>query len=55
LNIADENALQIYERKICDGVWRIKSNTEINSLFQGEDIVKHAKCLWHSWLNAAGA
>jgi hypothetical protein len=54
LNISDENALRIFERKIIrkiygpvreDGVWRVRSNSEINSLLQGEDIVRHAKSL----------
>jgi hypothetical protein len=46
LNISDGNALRIFERKVIrkiycplceDGVWRVRSNSEINSLFQGED------------------
>jgi hypothetical protein len=45
-NISDENALQILERKVIrkiygpdceEGVWRVRSNSEINSLLQGED------------------
>jgi hypothetical protein len=45
LNISDENALRIFEWKIIrkiygpvceDGVWRVRSNSEINSLLQGE-------------------
>jgi hypothetical protein len=59
LNISDENALQIFERKIIrkiygpvceDGVWRVRSNSEINSLLQGEDTVRHAKSPRLSWL-----
>jgi hypothetical protein len=59
LNFSDENALRILERKVIrkiygsvceDGVWRIRSNSEINSLLQGEDIVRHAKTLRLSWL-----
>jgi hypothetical protein len=54
LNISDENALRIFERKIVrkiygpvceDGVWKIRSNSEINSLLQGQDIVRHTKSL----------
>jgi hypothetical protein len=49
LNISDENALRIFERRairkiygsVCeDGVWRVRSNSEINSLLQGGDIVR---------------
>jgi hypothetical protein len=59
LNISDENALRIFERKdirkicspVCEyAVWRDRSNSEINSLLQGEDIVRHAKSLRLSWL-----
>jgi hypothetical protein len=48
LNISYENALKIFERKVIrkiygpfceDGVWRVRSNSEINSLLQEEDIV----------------
>jgi hypothetical protein len=48
LNISDENALRIFERKVIrkiyspiyeDDVWWVRSNSEINSLLQGEDIV----------------
>jgi hypothetical protein len=62
LNISDENALRIFERKVIrkiygpvfeDGVWRITSNSEINSLLQGQAIVRHAKSLglvgWAMW------
>jgi hypothetical protein len=54
LNISDENALRIFERRVTtkiygpvckDGVWRVRSNSEINCLLQGEDIVRHAKSL----------
>jgi hypothetical protein len=64
LNISDENALQIFERKIVskiygpvceDGVWRVRSNSKINSLLQGEDIVQHGKSLSLSWLGHGGA
>jgi hypothetical protein len=50
LNISDENALQIFERKVIrkiygpvceDGVWRVRSNSEINSL--SKDTVRHLK------------
>jgi uncharacterized protein YlxP (DUF503 family) len=60
LNISDENALQIFERKgireiyspVCkDSVWRVRSNSEIHSLLQGEDIVRHVKSLRLSWLD----
>jgi hypothetical protein len=46
LNISDENALRMFEWKVIrkiygpvfeDGVWRVRSNSEINSLLQGED------------------
>jgi hypothetical protein len=59
LNISDENALRIFERKVmmkiyghvCEGsVWRVRSNSESNSLLQGEDVVRHAKSLRLSWL-----
>jgi hypothetical protein len=59
LNISDENALRIFERKVIrkiygpvceDGVWRVRSDLEINSLLQGEDIVLHAESLRLSWL-----
>jgi hypothetical protein len=59
LNISDENALRIFERKVirkiygsvCEhGVWRVRSNSEINSLLQREDIVRHTKSLRLSWL-----
>jgi hypothetical protein len=59
LNISDENALRIFERKVIrkiyspvcqDGVWRVRSNSEINSLLRGEDIVRHEKSLRLSWL-----
>jgi hypothetical protein len=59
LNFSDENALQIFEMKIIrkiygsvcgDSVWRVRSNSEINSVLQGEDIVRHAKSLRLSWL-----
>jgi hypothetical protein len=59
LNISVENALRIFERKlirkiyrpVCeDGVSRVRSNSEINSLLQGEDTVRHAKSLRLSWL-----
>jgi hypothetical protein len=59
LNISDENALRIFERKVIrkiyspvceDGVWKVTSNTEINSLLQGRAIVRHAKSLRLSWL-----
>jgi hypothetical protein len=62
-NISDENAFRILGRKFIrkmygpvseDGVWRVKSNSEINSLLQGEDIVRHAKSLTLSWLGHAG-
>jgi hypothetical protein len=53
------HAVRIFERKIIrkicgsvceDDAWRVRSNSEINSLLQGEDIVRHAKSLTHSWL-----
>jgi hypothetical protein len=59
LNISDENALRIFERKvirkICgpvceDGAWRVISNSEMISLLQGEDIARQAKSLRPSWL-----
>jgi hypothetical protein len=59
LNISDENALRIFERKVIrkiyrpvceDGVWKATSNSEINSLLQGEDVVRQAKSLRLSWL-----
>jgi hypothetical protein len=58
LNISDENALRMFEWKVIrkiyspvceDGVWRVTSNSEINSLLQGEDIVRLAKSLRLSW------
>jgi hypothetical protein len=54
LNISDENALRIFERKVIrkiygpvceDGVWRVRTNSEINSLLEGEYIMKDAKSL----------
>jgi hypothetical protein len=54
LNISDENSLRIFKRKVIrkiygpvceDGVWRVRSNSEIHSLLQGEDIVRHANPL----------
>jgi hypothetical protein len=71
LNISDENALRIFERKVIrkiygpvceDSVWRVTSNSVINSLLQGEDtvinrllqgedIVRHTKSLRLSWLS----
>jgi hypothetical protein len=62
LNISDENALRIFERKVIrkiygpvceDGAWRVRSQTETNSLLQREDIVRHAKSLRLSWLGHA--
>jgi hypothetical protein len=59
LNISDENALRIFERKVIrkiyspvrqNGVSRVSSNSEINGLLQREDIVRHAKSLRHSLL-----
>jgi hypothetical protein len=59
LNISDENVLRIFERKfikkiyspVCQGgIWRVRSNSEIHSLLQGEDTVRHAKSLRLSWL-----
>jgi hypothetical protein len=57
LNISDENALRIFERKIIrsfceDGVRGVRSNSEINSLLQGENIhvVRHAESFRLSWL-----
>jgi hypothetical protein len=59
LNISDENALRIFETKIMrkihgpvceDGVSRVRSNSEINSLFHGEVIMRHPKSLCLSWL-----
>jgi hypothetical protein len=59
LNISDEHALRIFERKIIrkiygpvceDDLWRVRSNSEINSLLQGGNIVRHAKFLRLSWL-----
>jgi hypothetical protein len=59
LNISDEKVLRIFERKIIrkicgpvceDGVWRVRSNSKINSLLQGGYIMKHAKSLTLRWL-----
>jgi hypothetical protein len=52
-NICDENALQIFERRICgpvceEGVWRVRSNSENNSLLQGEDKVSWL-VMWSAW------
>jgi hypothetical protein len=33
-----------------DGVCRVRSNSEINTLLYGEDIARHAKSLRLSWL-----
>jgi hypothetical protein len=58
-NICDENALRIFERKeirkiygpVCeDGFQRVRYNSEINSLLQGEERVGHTKSLRLSWL-----
>jgi hypothetical protein len=62
LNISDENALRIFERKfikkLCgpackDGVWRVKFKLEINSLLQGEDRMRQQNPLglvgWAMW------
>jgi hypothetical protein len=63
LNISDENALRIFQREVIrkiygpvceDGVWRVRSNSEINSLLHGEDIVRHATSLRLSWLGHVG-
>jgi hypothetical protein len=59
LNISGENALRIFERKVIrkmygpvceDSAWRVRANSEINSLLQGEDIVRQTKSLRLSWL-----
>jgi hypothetical protein len=59
LHISGENALQIFERKVIrkmygpvceDSVWRVRSNAEIDSLPQGEDLVRRTKSLRLSWL-----
>jgi hypothetical protein len=65
LNISDKNALRISERKVIwkiygpvceDGAWRVRSNSEINSLLQGDGHVKRMeserapKCLLHGEL-----
>jgi hypothetical protein len=58
-NISGEIPFRMFERKIIrklcgpvceDGVWTVRSNSEISSLLQGEDIVRHAKFLRHSWV-----
>jgi hypothetical protein len=58
LNVSDENALRIFERKVIkkiygpvceDGVWRVRPNSEINGLFQGEGTVRHTGSLRLSW------
>jgi hypothetical protein len=36
---------KIYGPVCEDGVWRVRSNSEIHSLLQGEDTVRHAKSL----------
>jgi hypothetical protein len=41
---------KIYGPVCEDSVWRVRSNSEINSLLQKEDIARHAKSLRHSWL-----
>jgi hypothetical protein len=59
LNISDENVSRIFERKVTrkmngpvceDSARRVRSNSEINSLLQGEDIVRQEKSLRLSWL-----
>ncbi|PSN46993.1 hypothetical protein C0J52_17352, partial [Blattella germanica] len=54
-NKEDENALRIFERKvirrICGRVLenntrRIRSNTEIDQILRGEDLVRYIKSLW---------
>jgi hypothetical protein len=41
---------KIYGPVCEDGVWRVRSNSEINSLLQGEDTVRHTNPLTLSWL-----
>lgn len=59
LTIARENALRRFERRvlrrICgpvieNGVWRMRSNEELNTIMKGEDIVKFIKSLRIQWL-----
>jgi hypothetical protein len=42
---------QIYGSVCEDDVSRVRSNSEINSLLQGVDIVRHTKYLRFSWLD----
>ncbi|KAF6198411.1 hypothetical protein GE061_008159 [Apolygus lucorum] len=59
LKTADIEALRVFERKImrrifgpvCEsGVWRIRTNNELEHLMKGEDIVRFAKARSISWL-----
>ena len=59
LSHSDENALRIFERKIirkiygpvCEnGIWRVRSNLEIDKILKGEDLVRFVKSLRLRWL-----
>ena len=59
LHMKDENALRIFERKIIrrvygpvnqQGIWRIRTNSEINDILKGEDIVRHIKSMRLRWI-----
>jgi hypothetical protein len=54
------STLRIFEKKVIrkiygpvceDGVWRVRSNSEMNYLLQGDGIVRHAKSLSLSWVD----
>ena len=59
LSKEDENTLRIFERKIItricgpvieNNMWRIRSNSEINKILRGEDLVRYIKSLRLRWM-----
>ena len=59
LSKEDENTLRIFERKIIRRIWgpvienntlRIRSNSEINKILRGEDLVRYIKSLRLRWM-----
>jgi hypothetical protein len=59
LTVTDENALRMFERKIVrriyapvmeNNVWRIRYNEDLNTLMNGEDIVRFIKSQRIRWL-----